>query len=152
MRVTKHREGGGGDGSDGDQGLRKRVRPFKVDEICYLYDSIDGPHGEVCGTSNPRHKIVICVLCVMNWPVPVVSQNHQGVGQTWVQQDSQEPEGEQDWEGQAVDVSCDQVDFGCTTKCGSFRHWPVAIWPPFRTVMKWALLNPKIFISEGGGY
>ena len=42
-----------------------------------------------------------------------MSQNHDWVGQTLVQDHSHQPEGEEDRVGDAVDVGRDNVDLGC---------------------------------------
>ena len=52
-----------------------------------------------------------CGLCVI--PQPVMSQNHDWVGQTIVQEYSDQPDGEVERADSAVDVSWDHVDPGC---------------------------------------
>ena len=57
LRFTEDREAGGQDGGGGHPILRHSVHPVKVDEKYNFYDSVSGPHGEVCHEGNPRQKI-----------------------------------------------------------------------------------------------
>ena len=47
-----------------------------------------------------------------------MGEHHHGVGQAGVQQDPDQPEGEENRAGDAVDVSGDDVDPGWSTKSG----------------------------------
>ena len=53
---TEDREDGGDDRCRYHQTLRQRSHPVKVNEKCYLNDSVDGPQGEVGHQDNPRQQ------------------------------------------------------------------------------------------------
>ena len=87
---TEDRGEGGEDRGGGQQTLRQRVHPVKVDEKYNLDDPVDGPHGKVGDEGHP---------------LPVMSQDHHWVGQPFVLQHSHQPEGEEYRAGNTVHVS-----------------------------------------------
>ena len=125
VSSTEDREDGGDDRCRYHQTLRQRAHPVKVDEKCNFNESVDRPHGKVGHEANPRQPTdeeKNYILALVGSPLPVMSQNHHRVGQSLVQDHSDQPEGKEDRAGRAVDVSWDHVDPGCKHQISTIRR------------------------------